>query len=88
MIQMGTERLVYRPLADRVVFEYYRLGPDGAPGPDEAGTAVGAARAKELKEVFYRYLARETGGRPQNEYWIPEALLRRSPPAKGSPHEP
>ncbi|MBK8652040.1 MAG: sulfatase-like hydrolase/transferase [Elusimicrobia bacterium] len=87
LIQWGAERLVYRPAGDRVIFEYYRPGVDGAPGRDEAATPAGAARVRELKEVFYRYLAREAGGRPQNDYWIPEALLRCSPAAKGAAHD-
>ena len=87
LLQWGSERLVYRPTPERVVFEYYRLDSDGVPGPEESATPAGAARVRELKEVFYRYLAREAGNRPQNEYWIPEALLRSAPAAKGTSHD-
>lgn len=87
LLQWGSERLIYRPTPDRVLFEYYRLDPDGVPGPEESATPAGAARLRELKEVFYRYLAREAGSRPQNEYWIPEALLRHAPAAKGTTHD-
>jgi len=87
LLQWGAERLIYRPTPERVVFEYYRLGPDGTPGPEESATPAGAARVRELKEVFYRYLAREAGSRPQNEYWIPEALLRHEPAAKETTHD-
>lgn len=87
LLQWGAERLIYHPAADRVVFEYFRLGPDGTPGPEESATPAGAARVRDLKEVFYRYLAREAGRRPQNEYWIPEALLRHGPAEKGTAHD-
>lgn len=75
MILWGSERLIYRPGPDRVRFDFDRLGEPGtSPSPD---------LSRELKEVFYRYLAREAGWRPQNDYWIPEAFLREVPKREG-----
>ncbi len=51
----------------------------GPHGPDLAEVRAWAPRVRELKEIFYRYLARESGWRPQNEYWLPEAFLREEP---------
>ena len=78
-IQMGDERLVYHPGETEVSFEYTKL--NGDPGSQKNLAAVRAlkSRVKDLREIFYRYLSRESGWRPQNDYWIPEAFLREEP---------
>jgi hypothetical protein len=76
MIQVGQERLIYIPTPQGVVYELYDFSQDPDGGDNLAGTRKGAERVKELKEVLFRYLARERGWRPQNGYWIPAAFLR------------
>lgn len=71
------ETLVYVPAADGVRFQYFR--EDAASQGDLSGNRLWTARVRDLKEIFYRYLSREVGWRPQNEYWLPEALLREEP---------
>nr|HNI56888.1 sulfatase-like hydrolase/transferase [Elusimicrobiota bacterium] len=68
------ETLLYVPTRDGVRFHYFR---EDSPGSgDLSGQRAWTARIKDLKEIFYRYLSREAGWRPQNEYWLPEAFLR------------
>jgi hypothetical protein len=79
LMQVDQERLVYRPGRRGAVFEYYRLDQDPEARRDLSGSRAHAARAKELEEMFFRHMARETGWRPQNDYWIPDAFLRERP---------
>ena len=76
LFQTGNERIVYRPGRFRVVFQYYDLLADPRAARDLAGTRAGQDRVRDLKEPFFQELRRETGWRPQNDYWIPEALMR------------
>lgn len=75
-IQMGDDRLVYHPGATEVSFEYVKLNGDPKSLKNPAAVRAMKARAKDLREIFYRFLSRESGWRPQNDYWIPEAFLR------------
>ncbi len=85
LMQMGDERLLYHPGPNRVSFEYFQLNLDPEARRNLAGTTLGRARVRELREVFFRHLNRESGWRPQNDYWIPEAYLReRSEAADGN----
>jgi hypothetical protein len=76
LLQSGRERLVYRPSMDGVLFEYYDLAHDPQGRANLAAARPGADRVKELKEVLFQELRRESGWRPQNDFWIPEALVR------------
>jgi arylsulfatase A-like enzyme len=76
LLQTGTERLVYRPTRAAVAFECYNLVQDPAAAADLSRTRAGAERVKELKEVLFQELRREAGWRPQNDFWIPEAMMR------------
>ncbi|MBK8575733.1 MAG: hypothetical protein IPN90_08665 [Elusimicrobia bacterium] len=75
-MQIGDERLVYHPGETGVSFEYFNLTEDPRAQKNQATTRAGKARVKDLREIFYRHLSRESGWRPQNDYWIPEAFLR------------
>jgi hypothetical protein len=75
-IQWGNERLIYHPEKTGVTFDYFNLTEDPKATRNLAGTRSEKKRVQELREVFYRYLSREAGWRPQNDYWIPEAFLR------------
>ncbi|MBL0058779.1 MAG: sulfatase-like hydrolase/transferase [Elusimicrobia bacterium] len=76
LMQMGDERILYHPGPNRVSFEYFQLNLDPEARRNLAGTPLGRARVRELREVLFRHLNRESGWRPQNDYWIPEAFLR------------
>lgn len=76
LLQAGRERLVYRPGRNGVIFEYYDLAKDPSAKDNLAGTRPGAERVKALKEVLFQELRREAGWRPQNDFWIPEAIMR------------
>jgi hypothetical protein len=76
LFQTGNVRIVYRPGRFRVVFQYYDLLADPGAARDLAGTREGQERVRDMKEAFFQELRRETGWRPQNDYWIPEALMR------------
>ncbi len=76
MVQVGDERLIYIPTRKGVVYELYNFSRDPDGVTNLANTTQGIERVKELKEVFSRVMARESGWRPQNEFWIPEAFLK------------
>jgi hypothetical protein len=76
LFQRGNERIVYRPGRFRVVFQYYDLLADPRAARDLAGAREGQDRVRDMKEAFFQELRREAGWRPQNDYWIPEALMR------------
>jgi hypothetical protein len=75
-IQMGDERLVYHPGETGVSFEYAKPKGDSPPLKNSVAVRALNARVKDLRDIFYRHLSRESGWRPQNDYWIPEAFLR------------
>lgn len=76
--QVGPERLVYVPARSGVRYELYDFSTDPQGLTDIAATPRGAQRVLELKDMFFRYLSlHEKGWRPQNGYWIPEAMLRQ-----------
>lgn len=75
-MQWGNERLVYHPEKTGVSFDYYNLTEDPEARKNLAETRSGKARVRVLREVFFRYLSQESGWRPQNDFWIPEAFLR------------
>lgn len=81
-IQLGEERLVYHPGANGVTFEYSNKNEVPALKKSPAVLRAEKNRLKELREIFYRTLAQESGWRPQNDYWIPEAFLREAPSEK------
>ncbi|MBP9128468.1 MAG: sulfatase-like hydrolase/transferase [Elusimicrobia bacterium] len=77
-VRLGSERVLYRPGLQRVDWSF-----DSVSVPT-TGTPWVLARAhkeriKELKDIFFRTLARDSGWRPQNDYWIPESFLREMP---------
>lgn len=76
VFQAGNERIVYRPGRFKVVFQYYDLLADPGAIHDLSGTRTGQDRIRDLKETFFQELRQETGWRPQNDYWIPEAFMR------------
>jgi hypothetical protein len=73
MVQLGGQRMIYRPTREGVVFETVSFASSTATSPSGR---VRTAAGKDMKDLFYSVLAREIGWRPQNEFWIPEALLR------------
>jgi arylsulfatase A-like enzyme len=77
LFQTDGERVIYRPTRNGVVFEYYDLRNDPSAETNLAGTKDGAQRVKDLKETFFQELRREIGWRPQNDFWIPEAFMRK-----------
>jgi hypothetical protein len=78
LLQWGPERLIYRPARDKVHYALYNVAQDPEGRSDLAGSRVGAERIKDLREIFFQSLQRESGWRPQNDFWIPEAFLRES----------
>jgi hypothetical protein len=74
LLQIGPERLVYRPTRRGVAYDLFDFRAD--PSANMARTPEGAARLRDLKEDLFQFLSREAGWRPQNGYWIPETLLR------------
>jgi hypothetical protein len=81
MMQLGGERLLYHPGPNSVSFEFFQTNFDPEARRNLARTTLGRARVRELREVLFRHLNRESGWRPQNDYWIPESFLReRSEP--------
>ncbi len=81
-IQLGEERLVYHPGPRGVTFDYSKKNADPPLKKSPAALRAEKNRLKELREIFYRTLAQESGWRPQNDYWIPEAFLREEPSEK------
>lgn len=77
LIQGGPERLEYIPGPNGAVFRYHRWNGDWS--PDLASARIWAPQVKQWKAVLYQYLSRESGWRPQNDVWVPEAFLREIP---------
>ncbi|HRY28658.1 MAG TPA: sulfatase-like hydrolase/transferase [Elusimicrobiota bacterium] len=75
LVQLGTERLLYIPTREGVEYEYYDLASDPHGMHNLAGSSGRAEREQEFREILFRFLSRETGWRPQNGFWIPEAFL-------------
>jgi hypothetical protein len=75
-IQIGEERLRYHPGETGVSFEFTKRNEDPIFLKKFAVARSRIARPKDLRDVFYRYLSRESEWRPQNDFWIPEAFLR------------
>lgn len=78
-IQMGDERLFYHPGENGVSFEYTKQNEEPIILKKPPLVRARNVRSKDLREVFYRYLSRESEWRPQNDFWIPEAFLREKP---------
>jgi arylsulfatase A-like enzyme len=75
MVRLGPLRLVYAPRRGGVRFELYDAS-DASGGAEDLSRRRGAEdKLQDMKDVFFRFLARENGWRPQNGYWIPEAIL-------------
>ncbi|HOW27498.1 MAG TPA: sulfatase-like hydrolase/transferase [Elusimicrobiota bacterium] len=74
IFQTGTERLIYVPEENGVDCALFDLSAD----PDMRKNLAPrqTERVKDIKEILFRFMARKTGWKPQNDYWIPEAFLK------------
>lgn len=78
VIQLGLERVSYRPRLNGVEWVFDSVAVP-ASGPTWLLARAYKDRTKELKDIFFRTLAKDSGWRPQNDYWIPESFLRERP---------
>jgi hypothetical protein len=77
-VRLGGERVLYQPGLRGVdwAFDSVAVPTTGTPW---VLARAHKERVKELKDIFFRTLARDSGWRPQNDYWIPESFLRELP---------
>lgn len=77
-LRLGSQRVSYRPGLQEVDWAFESVVLPTVVSPWILARFY-KEKVKELKDIFFRTLSRESGWRPQNDYWIPESFLRERP---------